>query len=504
VVVFDGGFETGASAPSSTTVGRVPAADDERRPLLHFTPERGWLNDPNGLVWHEGRWHLFFQHNPHGTDWGHMSWGHAVSTDLLTWDERPVAIAEGLGQDGVGIEAIFSGSGVVHDDTMVAVYTSSHTPAHPQLPGIQAQSLAVSRDGGETWEKHATNPVLDRSSGEFRDPKVFRQNGRWLMVAVEAVQHLAVLYASDDLTRWTLLSEFADPALTAGPWECPDLFPLPLDGDPNQVRWVLLLSVASGAPGGGSGTCYYVGDFDGVDFTAEETGWVDHGRDYYAAATWNDAPDDRRVSVAWMSNWAYAATTPAGAWRGAMTLPRDLTLVSTPAGARLRQQVVAEVAAYLDRDAARQLEEVALDPGETSLALEADVALVEVLLRPGAAGTAGISVFTGGGHALRIGYDAHSGELVVDRRSGEAGLGESFASVSRAPVPLVDGTVALEVWLDRTSVEVFAHDGQVVVTDLVFPPAGACGVDGWAEGGPARLDRLRVTPVHRPLAAAPD
>ncbi len=247
---------------------------------------------------------------------------------------------------------------------------------------------------------------------------------------------------------------------------------------------MLLLSVAAGAPGGGSGTCYYVGDFDDVTFTAEGRHWLDVGRDFYAAATWNDAPDDRRVSVAWMSNWAYAATTPAGAWRGAMTLPRDLTLVSTPAGPRLRQRVVAEVAAYLDRDAARQVDGVALDPGATPLALDAEVALVEVLLRPGAAGAAGISVFAGGGHALRIGYDAQTGELVVDRRSGEAGLGDSFASVSRAPVPLVDGTVALEVWLDRTSVEVFAHDGLVVVTDLVFPPAGACGVDGWAEDGP--------------------
>jgi len=482
----------------------VPGPEDERRPLLHFTPRQGWLNDPNGLVWHDGRWHLFFQHNPHGTDWGHVSWGHAVSVDLLTWDERPVAIAEGLGEDGVGIEAIFSGSVVVHDGALVAVYTSTYTPAHPRLPGIQAQSVAVSRDDGETWEKHAANPVLDRGSGDFRDPKVFRHDGRWLMVAVEAVQHLVVLYASDDLTRWTLLSEFADPTLTAGPWECPDLFPLPVDGDPDQVRWVLLLSVATGAPGGGSGTCYYVGDFDGRSFTADANGWVDHGRDCYAAATWNYAPDDRRVSVAWMSNWAYARTTPAGAWRGAMTLPRDLTLVSTPAGPRLRQRVVTEVAAYLDREAARHVEGVDLAPGETPLALEADVALVEVLLRPGAAGAAGISVFAGGGHALRIGYDAPAGQLVVERGPGNEEPGESFASVSRAPVSLVDGSLALEVWLDRTSVEVFADDGLVVLTDLVFPPAGARGVTGWAEDGPARLDRLRVTPLRTRLPDAPD
>ena len=265
---------------------------------------------------------------------------------------------------------------------------------------------------------------------------------------------------------------------------------------------MLLLSVAAGAPGGGSGTCYYVGDFDGASFTPEARHWLDLGRDYYAAATWNDAPDERRVGVAWMSNWAYAATTPAGAWRGAMTLPRDLTLVSTAEGPRLRQRVVAEVAAYLDHEAARQVDGVTIEPGETPLAMEAEVALVEVLLRPGAAGSAGLSVFAG------LATPSTSGTTPRQASSSSTGSrgrsGEAFASVSRAPVPLVDGALALEVWLDRTSAEVFADDGLVVLTSLVFPPQGARAVVGWAEGGPARLDQLRVTPLRGPLSAAPD
>ena len=206
-----------------------------KRPTLHFSPARHWLNDPNGLVHHRGRWHLFFQHNPHGDHWADMSWGHAVSTDHLTWDERPVAIRPDVDADGRPLELVFSGSAVVDGDDLVAVYTSVALPSSPEAPGLQTQHLARSSAGGETWVKDSANPVLDRGSVEFRDPKVFRHGDRWLMAAVEAVQRKVVLYASDDLHAWTLLSEFADPTVTDGPWECPDLFPLAIDGG-DEVR----------------------------------------------------------------------------------------------------------------------------------------------------------------------------------------------------------------------------------------------------------------------------
>ena len=276
--------------------------------------------------------------------------------------------------------------------------------------------------------------MLDRGSTDFRDPKVFRDGDRWVMAAVEAIEQSVVLYASDDLRTWTLLSEFADPSLPTGPWECPDLFPLAVEGS-GEVRWVLLVSVLDGAPGGGSGMRWWVGDFDGTDFTPGADGWLDHGRDCYAAVTYNDAPDGRRVMIGWLGNWAYARQTPTDGWRGAMTLPRDLTLVDTDAGPRLRQAVVRELAAYEHLD-------VVLRPGE------------EHPLHGG---------------ALRLSYDGTVGELVVVREP--AGFSEGFGSVSRVPVPLVDGAVALEVWPDRCSVEVFADGGRVVLSFLVFPVA---------------------------------
>ncbi len=241
---------------------------DPYRPLLHFAPRRHWVNDPNGLVFHEGRWHLFFQHNPNGDGWGDMSWGHAVSDDLVSWDERPVAIRQSVDADGQPVEHVFSGSAVHDGDDLVAIYTSVRLSADPDDVPLQTQHLARSTDDGETWVKDPANPVLDRGSTDFRDPKVFRDGDRWVMAAVEAIEQKVVLYASDDLRTWTLLSEFADPSLQAGPWECPDLFPLAVEGS-GEVRWVLLVSVLDGAPGGGSGMRWWVGDFDGTDFTPE-------------------------------------------------------------------------------------------------------------------------------------------------------------------------------------------------------------------------------------------
>ena len=420
---------------------------DPYRPLLHFAPRRHWLNDPNGLVHHGGRWHLFFQHNPHSDHWADLSWGHAVSDDLVGWDERPVAIPQDTDAHGNPTEYVFSGSVVPVGDDLVAVYTSVRLPADPVEPRLQVQCLARSADGGETWLKDPANPVLDRGSTEFRDPKVFRDaaGDRWVMVAVEAVERLVVIYASDDLRTWTLLSEFADASVPAGPWECPDLFPLRVEGT-DTTRWMLLVSVASGAPGGGSGMRWWVGDFDGTTFMPEHGDWLDHGRDCYAAVTWNDAPDGRRVLIGWMGNWAYAHVTPTVGWRGAMTLPRDLTLVATDAGPRLCQTPVRELAAY-------QRPDLGVDR-------------LEVVLRPGDDEPSVIEVHGG---ALRIGYDVTTNELMVDRAPTR--FSEAFASASRVAVPLVHGEVAVTVWVDRCSVEVFADEGRVVLTYLVFPEA---------------------------------
>ncbi|MRG60704.1 glycosyl hydrolase family 32 [Agromyces sp. CFH 90414] len=277
--------------PAAAASAEDPASDpatEQYRPAVHFSPERNWMNDPNGLVYEDGTWHLYFQHNPSGTRWGNMSWGHATSDDLLHWEEQPLAIPQTFDENGVSIEDIFSGSIVVDEENtsgfgtaenppMVAVYTSAYTAAHPTLAGRQAQSLAYSTDHGQTWTKYEGNPVYDRGSANFRDPKVFRHTNPetgesyWVMVAVEALQYQVVLARSDDLKTWTHLSDFGPANATGGIWECPDLFPLAVDGDPANTKWVMVVNLNPGAPAGGSGGQYFVGEFDGTTFTSEST-----------------------------------------------------------------------------------------------------------------------------------------------------------------------------------------------------------------------------------------
>ncbi len=286
------------------------------RPSWHFAPERNWMNDPNGLVFFKRRFHLFYQYNPFGDVWGHMSWGHAVSEDLLTWREKGVAIPEEEEY------MIFSGSAVVDEKNssglgdggeppLVAIYT-----AHKE--GNQSQHLAYSLDEGETWKQFEGNPVLDIGLSDFRDPKVFRYENRWIMAVALPKQSKIAFFSSEDLKNWDHLSEFG-PAGAHGLWECPDLFFL--DGS-----WVLLVSLNPGGIAGGSGTQYFVGDFDGTSFRPhhENTLWLDHGPDNYAAVTFNEL--EERVAIGWMSNWDYAHDLAAKPWRGSMTIPRKLSL----------------------------------------------------------------------------------------------------------------------------------------------------------------------------------
>lgn len=275
--VLLGGLTVPAAAEHS-------AGQEPYRPAYHWSPEHNWMNDPNGLVYHDGVYHMYYQYNPLGTRWGNMSWGHATSPDLVTWTEQPLAIPQTFNDDEVAVEDIFSGS-IVVDETnssglgtaenppLVAVYTSAYTQAHPTLAGKQAQSLAYSLDGGYTWQKYEGNPVLNRNSNNFRDPKVIRYtaaNGEayWVMVAVEAVNHEVVIYRSDNLVDWTYLSTFGPANATGGIWEVPDLFELPV-GDTGETKWVMVVNLNPGAVAGGSGAQYFVGEFDGTSFTAE-------------------------------------------------------------------------------------------------------------------------------------------------------------------------------------------------------------------------------------------
>lgn len=848
----------GTIHPATAEEVSVDPADEQYRPALHFTPERNWMNDPNGLVYDDGTWHLFFQHNPYGTRWGNMSWGHATSTDLVHWEEQPVAIPQTFDGSGTAIEDIFSGSVVVDEQNtsgfgtadappMVAIYTSAYTPAHPTHAGKQAQSLAYSTDDGQTWTKYEGNPVIDRGSANFRDPKVIRytdpETGEsyWVMVAVEALQYKVVLYRSDDLKTWTHLSDFGPANATGGIWECPDLFPLAVDGDPSNVKWVMVVNLNPGSVAGGSGGQYFVGEFDGTTFTSESTvtddslpagdvfasfddgtwgdwtagnepgnwkdgpwgtapaagtlpgqnpvsgfvgaglvngfndgdwpvgtlqsptftmeqdflnllvgggnhphvdgtqlgneppagrllfdgfefadgttlvdagwaatgdlatepwrnpstaggdyylgqkrlntweggpkgddnlgdltspaftiepgedhlsflvgggkrlngtlevrllvdgevvrtatgpeagqlnwqswdvsefagrdarfqvhddatggwghltvdhlvlgaepaqarsdetsvnlvvdgevvrtatgrnsehldwtswdvsefagreasirvvdnnrfgwghilvdqvmfsdaaaapriegyDWLDWGRDYYATVSFSGAPDGRRVMLGWMNNWDYANDIPTGSWRSAMALPRDVELVTTDRGPRLAQRVVPELAelerpAIAYADGGRPIAE-----GVETLPVAGDVVRIDAVVAPGDADAVGLRVLGDDAAATRIGWDASSARLFVDRReSGNTGFHPAFASFDDAPVALDDGKLALTVYVDRASVEVFADGGRTTITDQVFPNAGADAIGLWAEGGDAWLESLTITPMH--------
>lgn len=285
-------LRTGAAFGLVLALGAAPGFAEDTigsepdRPGYHYTPEQNWMSDPNGLVYHDGLYHAYYQYNPKGNSWGNMSWGHATSPDLMTWTEQPLAIPQEFDESGASLEDIFSGSvvvdhgntsglGVEGEDPLIALYTSAYTQAHPELAGIQAQSLAYSTDGGYTWTKYEGNPVIDRGSANFRDPKVFWYEGataeesHWVMVAVEATDHAVVVYTSEDLKSWEHASDFGPANATSGIWECPDLFELPVDGDPENTRWVMGVNLNPGSVAGGSGGQYFVGDFDGTTFTAE-------------------------------------------------------------------------------------------------------------------------------------------------------------------------------------------------------------------------------------------
>lgn len=411
------------------------------------------MNDPNGLIHYAGTWHLFYQSNPADSTWGNMSWGHATSTDLLTWTEHPVALWHTETEQIYSGSCVFdagnsSGFGTTDWPPLVAIYTAHYLPRSPRH-GTQAQCLAYSLDGGSHWTTHPGNPVLDRGSANFRDPKVFRYQDVWVMVAVEAEDQQVVIYRSPDLINWTYASRFGPAHAAAGAWECPDLFELPVTGT-DRTRWVLLVNLNPGGVAGGSGCQYFVGDFDGYTFTPDRVigtsvdrtlgvddpllrsyDWFDFGRDCYAVVSFADAPQGRRIVLGWMNNWEYANDVPLTGGRSIMTVPRELDLVQLDDGCRLRQRPVRE--------------------------LPAD-ALVQHTLR--------------GGDRVSIdgvAMEYRGGVLSLDRRGvGTDDFHEAFSTRQWATVPGEPHSVSVDVLVDTCSIEVFAADGMVTISDLVF------------------------------------
>ncbi|ABK01826.1 Levanase [Arthrobacter sp. FB24] len=483
------------------------------RPAMHYACKDTWLNDPNGLVFHDGIYHLYYQNNPFGNVHSNMSWGHATSTDLVNWDEQPVAIPCDE------TEEIFSGSIVVDQDNtagfglsgttpLVAVYTSAYK-AGSAHEGMQAQSIAWSTDGGYTWTKYSGNPVLTRNSPEFRDPKVFRYDGPagsyWVMAAVEAHDYAVLLYRSGDLKNWEYLSTFGPANGTGGIWECPDLFELPVDGDAGNTRWVLTVNMNPGGPNGGSAGQYFVGDFDGVTFTSETTvtdgmqdpervvdyQWLDWGRDYYAAVSFSNVPGGRRLMIGWMNNWQYANHIPTSPWRSPMSLVREVALASIDGEPRLVQQ---PVPACTEGSVSGPTQRLSLNGGVTVDGGKA-VQLIEATFTPGTASEFGLVVCGSGSGSsgTRISIRPGSGQLMLDRtNSGDTGFHEAFPSISTAPLQADAGTYSLRIFVDHCSVEVFAQGGLVTLTELIFPDPVHTGITVFSTGGTAEAS-LQLT-----------
>lgn len=441
------------------------------RPVYHHTPVYGWMNDPNGMFYKDGVYHLYFQYNPYGSVWGNMHWGHSTSTDLMHWKFEGCAIVP----DAWG--AIFSGSCVVdHNNTagfgkgaVVAFYTSAKaTP----WGDVQSQSMAYSLDNGKTFTKYEGNPILTSSEKDFRDPKVFwyAPGKHWVMILAVG-QHMEI-YSSVNLKEWKKESEFgAMQGAHGGVWECPDLVEIPVEGT-REKKWVLICNLNPGGPFGGSAAQYFVGSFDGKKFVNEsptQTKWMDWGKDNYATVTWNNAPDGRCIALGWMSNWQYANNVPTHQYRSANTLARDLSLY------RLGTELYLKSTPSKETKKARG-EKVSISSfkvsGKHEVTLFNDgqgAYEIEMVIQNAGASKIGLALLNEKGEKVDMYYDLNRKLFVMDRsESGIVDFSRDFPAVTVAPVN-TDKELTLRLFVDCSSVEAFGEDGKFVMTNLVFP-----------------------------------
>lgn len=442
------------------------------RPVYHHTPAYGWMNDPNGMFYKDGLYHLYFQYNPYGSVWGNMHWGHSTSTDLMHWKFEGCAIVP----DAWG--AIFSGSCVVdHENTagfgkeaVVAFYTSAKSTPWGD---IQMQSMAYSLDNGKTFTKYEGNPILTSSEKDFRDPKVFwyAPGKHWVMILAVG-QHMEI-YSSVNLKEWKKESEFgAMQGAHGGVWECPDLVEIPVEGT-REKKWVLICNLNPGGPFGGSAAQYFVGSFDGKKFVNEsptQTKWMDWGKDNYATVTWNNAPDGRCIALGWMSNWQYANNVPTRQYRSANTLARDLTLYREGQEVCLKSTPSVEVKKARGKKVSIPSFKVSEKHEIVNLFEEKQGAYeVEIVIQNAGASKIAFCLLNDKGEKVSMYYDLNRKQFVMDRsESGTVDFSKDFPAVTVAPVN-VDKELTLRLFVDRSSIEAFGEDGKFVMTNLVFP-----------------------------------
>lgn len=508
---------------------------DFYRPSYHHTPSYGWMNDPNGMFYKDGVYHLCYQYNPYGSKWGNMHWGHAISRDLIHWKEVEPTIA----RDPMG--HIFSGSAVIDKDgtanygkdAIVALYTSASNK------NGQIQCMAYSTDGGYTFHKYPGNPVLTPFDGlkDFRDPKVFwyAPLKKWYMI-VSADKEMR-FYSSPNLRDWTYVSAFGQ-GYGAQPnqFECPDFFQLPVDGNPNKKKWVMIVNINPGCLFGGSATEYFIGDFDGKNFVCDSkpsvAKFLDYGKDHYATVTFSGV-QDRVLGIAWMSNWQYANVTPIRQYRGANTLPREFKLFTGKDGQiYMSSNVVPEVAGL--RKTFKRLPDLVITQGKDSKNLSSskeNAFEMQMDVTPSYAAKTGFILYNEKGEKVNIYFDMKAGRLVMDRtESGRTKFGEKaeahkiekefdlhehreikdsfrklnsvnykndFALGTWAPLSLCDSkTYHLDVFVDKCSIEIFVNGGRIAMTNLVFPTQPYTSVKFYSDGNKAAYRNIKVSELR--------
>ena len=460
----------------STTKKETAQSDfnEPHRPQIHFSPKAKWMNDPNGMVYYNNTYHLFYQYYPDSTVWGPMHWGHATSTDLVHWEHQPIALYP------ASLGYIFSGSAVVDSNNtsgfgkdgkmpLVAIFTH-HDPKGEKegRNNYQNQSLAYSLDEGQTWTKYAANPVLKNPGiKDFRDPKVrwHEESRKWIMTL--ATLDRITFFSSPNLKDWTKESEFGrEVGAHGGVWECPDLFPLDYLG---QQIWVLLVSINPGGPNGGSATQYFTGQFDGKTFTPYQTDtrWVDYGPDDYAGVTWSNT-GNRKIFLGWMSNWQYANVVPTETWRSAMTIPRNLSVEKIKDKFLLRSQPVPE----LDQLAGNTVNLENIEAGNYDLTSKIGQlsGLARIKLNADTIDDFTLTLSNSAGQKLVLGYEKATNNYFIDRSaSGKTDFEKGFAATHKAPRLSDKPQTDLTLIIDNASVELFADNGLSVMTEIFFP-----------------------------------
>lgn len=445
---------------------------EKYRPVYHHTPAYGWMNDPNGMFYKDGVYHLYFQHNPYGSTWGNMTWGHSTTTDLVNWNYEGLAIEP----DAWG--AVFSGSAIVdHDNAagfgenaVIAFYTSAKSTPWGDT---QTQSMAYSLDGGKTFTKYAHNPIVTSAKRDFRDPKVFwyKPGKHWVMILAGGQE--MDIYSSENLKDWIYESSFgAKQGAHGGVWECPDLVELLVEGT-KEKKWVLICNINPGGPFGGNAAQYFVGTFDGKKFVNEsptQTKWMDWGKDHYAAVTFSDAPGGRCIALGWMSNWQYQNALPTSQYKGSNTIARDLTLY------RQDGELLLRCAPSVEIEKARK-EKVDMpsfrvsDSYDVGSLLENNAGAYEIDMTVSNSGASKIMFILSNGKEEKVSmyYDIMRRQFVMDRsESGKVDFSADFPAVTVAPVSDTED-IRLRLFVDRTSIEAFGDDGKFVMTNQIFP-----------------------------------